>query len=203
MTQKRRRGTELEEAIYQATREILDKEGLPALTFPKVAEMAETSKPVIYRRWHSPFALAIAAIQDKIKLENNGRTDEIKFTGNSLRDDLLQVMQRFIVSMNTFGKSYMSVFFSGMSEQENEAMQKMIMESARIDVSAIDRVLERAQKRNELSVINVTNDLKLLPFEWLRYHLFLNKKVDNKKLTMLVDDVLIPSYQHVFQNRLK
>lgn len=196
MAQKRRRGTELTEAIYEATREILENDGLSALTFPKVATAAGTSKPVIYRRWDSPFALAIAAVQDKIKLENHGRMDELKLTGTSLRADLAQLLQRFIVSMNAFGQSYTNTFFSGMSKQQNEVIQKMINEATEIDISALDRVLKRAKGRGELTTTEMSDDLKLLPFDWLRYHLFINKSVSKVNLTALIDDVLIPSYRH-------
>lgn len=196
MPQKRRRGTELTAAIYQATREILENEGLSALTFPKVADAAGTSKPVIYRRWDSPFSLAIAAVQDKIKRENHGRMDELKLTGQSLRADLQQLLQRFIISMNAFGQSYTSTFFSGMSRQQNAAIQKMIDDATVIDINALDRVLERAQARGELVTTDMSDELKLLPFDWLRYHLFINQSVTEVNLTALIDDVLIPVYQH-------
>ncbi|MDN5951451.1 MAG: TetR/AcrR family transcriptional regulator, partial [Loigolactobacillus coryniformis] len=103
MGKTRRRGVVLEAAIYQAVREIIDQDGIEAVTFQKVAAAAGTSKPVIYRRWDTPFELAIAAIQDKIRQDNQGRTDELVLTGTNLREDLLQVLQRFLISVNTFG----------------------------------------------------------------------------------------------------
>lgn len=50
MVNKRRRGTELETAIYQATLEALEKEGFLKLNFGHVSELAGTSKSVLYRR---------------------------------------------------------------------------------------------------------------------------------------------------------
>ncbi|WQH18808.1 helix-turn-helix domain-containing protein [Lactiplantibacillus plantarum] len=94
MTKTRRRGAELENAIYQAARDILNQDGLEQLTFANVAEQAGTSKPVIYRRWRSPLELAIAAIQDQIITENHGQLDEVSLTGQTLSEDLFQVLKR-------------------------------------------------------------------------------------------------------------
>ncbi len=55
MTKRRRHGEELENAIFESTIAILDSDGLEGLTFSKVASLAKTSRPVIYRRWDSPF----------------------------------------------------------------------------------------------------------------------------------------------------
>ena len=99
MTKTRRRGAELEAAIYQATRDILSQDGLTQLTFANVAELAGTSKPVIYRRWNSPLELALMAIQDKIKLDNHGQLDQLQLTGNNLSEDLFQTFKRLTVSI--------------------------------------------------------------------------------------------------------
>ncbi|VDG18997.1 TetR/AcrR family transcriptional regulator [Lactiplantibacillus mudanjiangensis] len=196
MTKTRRRGVELEKAIFQATREILATEGLAGLTFPKVAAAAGTSKPVIYRRWKSPFELSLAAVQDQIKAENNGRTDEVVFTGDSLREDLMQVMKRFVISMNTFGQSYVTTFFSVLNQEQGTVISKIVEESSTIDIHAIDRVLERAQTRGEITTTAFSNDLKLLPFEWLRYHVFTRETIGDDKVKLLVDDILVPAYRH-------
>lgn len=87
MTKQRRRGKELEKDIYIATRGIIDETGFRTLTFERVAKKAATSKPVIYRRWKTPFELALAALQDKIRRDNHGKVDEIVLTGQSLRED--------------------------------------------------------------------------------------------------------------------
>lgn len=196
MTQTRRRGAALEAAIYQATREILDEDGLTGLTFPKVAERANTSKPVIYRRWDSPFALAIAALQDKIKRENHGRTDEITLTGHSLADDLTQVLRRFTISMKTFDESYLGTLMDGLSTEQSATIQRMITEGNAIDIKAVDRVVKRAQDRGELGTGTLPAAVKLLPFDLLRYHLFVNQEFSDEQLSTIINDVLIPAYEH-------
>ncbi|RRG02583.1 MAG: TetR/AcrR family transcriptional regulator [Lactobacillus sp.] len=194
MGKTRRRGAELEAAIYQATRTIIDREGLAGLTLPKVALAAGTSKPVIYRRWNTPFELAIAAVQDQIRRENKGNMDQYVLTGNSLRADLLQLMHHFLISIDTFGNSYLQSLFTEISQHENEALRKMINRSSQIDMRAIDGVLKRATDRGENVRTDLADDLKLLPFDWVRYNIFVQKEVTEQRLTMLVDDILLPIY---------
>ncbi|QEA52828.1 TetR/AcrR family transcriptional regulator [Loigolactobacillus coryniformis] len=194
MGKTRRRGAELEAAIYQATRTIIDREGLAGLTLPKVALAAGTSKPVIYRRWNTPFELAIAAVQDQIRRENKGNMDQYVLTGNSLRADLLQLMHHFLISIDTFGNSYLQSLFTEISQHENEALRKMIDRSSQIDMRAIDGVLKRATDRGENVRTDLADDLKLLPFDWVRYNIFVQKEVTEQRLTMLVDDILLPIY---------
>lgn len=61
MAGQRKRGEELDEAILQAAREIVEEDGYSALTFQNVAKRAQTGKAVIYRRWDTPFDLMLDA----------------------------------------------------------------------------------------------------------------------------------------------
>ncbi len=53
----RRRGAELESAIHAAVLELLEEQGIAGVTMEAVAARAETSKPVLYRRWNGRAAL--------------------------------------------------------------------------------------------------------------------------------------------------
>jgi len=194
MGKTRRRGVVLEAAIYQAVREIIDQDGIEAVTFQKVAAAAGTSKPVIYRRWDTPFELAIAAIQDKIRQDNQGRTDELVLTGTNLREDLLQVLQHFLISVNTFGRHYLQSLLAEISHHENASLRKMIDYGAQIDIHALERVIQRAHARGESVRTDLTTDLKLLPFDWIRYNILIQADVDTARLTQLIDDILLPVY---------
>lgn len=194
MGKTRRRGVVLEAAIYQAVREIIDQDGIEAVTFQKVAAAAGTSKPVIYRRWDTPFELAIAAIQDKIRQDNQGRTDELVLIGTNLREDLLQVLQRFLISVNTFGRHYLQSLLAEISHHENASLRKMIDYGAQIDIHALERVIQRAHARGESVRTDLTTDLKLLPFDWIRYNILIQADVDTARLTQLIDDILLPVY---------
>ncbi|MFJ6393991.1 TetR/AcrR family transcriptional regulator [Streptomyces sp. NPDC091972] len=63
---RRRRGAELASAIVGAAWEILIEGGYEQLTMDSVAVWARTSKPVLYRRWHSRAELLLTALIDRI-----------------------------------------------------------------------------------------------------------------------------------------
>ena len=56
--QTRRRGAELEQAILDAAWEQLIAEGYEHFTIDTVAARAQTSKPVLYRRWKTQIGRA-------------------------------------------------------------------------------------------------------------------------------------------------
>jgi AcrR family transcriptional regulator len=57
MAMRRRRGEELDAAIRSAVLELLAEEGPRGVTMDAVAAAAQTSKPVLYRRWPDRAAL--------------------------------------------------------------------------------------------------------------------------------------------------
>ncbi|MCI1632724.1 MAG: TetR/AcrR family transcriptional regulator [Liquorilactobacillus nagelii] len=195
MVQKRRRGADLEQAIYQAALQLLKNKGFSSLNFTDVADLAKTSKSVIYRRWQTPFSLAVAAIQDKIKTENQGRTDELTLTGHSLREDLLQLLHRFIISMQTFRDFQITELLGKAIQEQDATIQQLISEGNEIDLTALDHVLKRAKKRGEIIKADLPEEIRLLPFDWLRFQLFTNQPLNEHKLELLVDNVLLPIYQ--------
>src|SRR3569833_4284158 len=83
-TAKRRRGAELEAALRDAAWDELASGGYGAFTIEGVAARANTSRPVVYRRWSDRAELATAAIA------HHGRANpvEVPDTG-SLRGDLI------------------------------------------------------------------------------------------------------------------
>ena len=67
-----------EDAILDATLELLAAEGFHGLTVDKVAARACASKATIYRRWPTKENLAIAAFQRTAPLEASGRGSFLK-----------------------------------------------------------------------------------------------------------------------------
>jgi AcrR family transcriptional regulator len=63
----RRRSTETEQAILQATRELLVELGVHGLTVEKVAARASVAKTTIYRRWRDKDELALAVVLDMVE----------------------------------------------------------------------------------------------------------------------------------------
>ncbi|MFT8555718.1 TetR/AcrR family transcriptional regulator [Liquorilactobacillus hordei] len=190
----RRRGAELESAIYEVVRKIVDKEGVEGLTFQKVAELAGTSKSVIYRRWETPLELAISAFQARIKLENNGSVDKLVLTGKNLQDDLFQLMDRFLISIDALGEPFLRSILVEIGTQPNATVLQLMERNSEIDLRAINRILDRARARGEQVKADISNDVKLLPFEWLRYKMFLRKNISTDMIETLINEILLPVY---------
>lgn len=60
----RRRGTELTQAIYEATLRELAETSFEELSFDSIAPAAGTGKSVLYRRWSTTAELVLAALKD-------------------------------------------------------------------------------------------------------------------------------------------
>src|ERR1700727_2702013 len=84
----RRRGAALETALLDAAWSELQSVGYANLTMERVADRAQTSRAVIYRRWSSRHELVIAAM---LHQQPTG-TRRIPDTG-SLREDVLTIMR--------------------------------------------------------------------------------------------------------------
>jgi AcrR family transcriptional regulator len=63
----RPRSSETEQAILQATRELLVEAGVHGLTIEKVAARAGVAKTTIYRRWRDKDELALAVVLDMVE----------------------------------------------------------------------------------------------------------------------------------------
>ncbi len=63
----RPRSSETEQAILQATRELLVEGGVQGLTVEKVAARAGVAKTTIYRRWRDKDELALAVVLDMVE----------------------------------------------------------------------------------------------------------------------------------------
>jgi AcrR family transcriptional regulator len=84
----RRRGVALEQAVLRAAIDELLAVGYAGLTMDRVAERAGTNKNVIYRRWPSRAALAVAAYR-----QMSGGDLPLPDSG-SLRADALELLRR-------------------------------------------------------------------------------------------------------------
>ena len=67
MVVRRRHGAELEAAVLDAAWDALIEVGYAHLTMGGVAERAQTSEPVLYRRWPNKDALVLAAMEHRRK----------------------------------------------------------------------------------------------------------------------------------------
>ena len=83
-----RRGERLEQALLDAGWEVLDERGYSGLTYEAVAERAQTSRPVLYRRWPTRSELVLAILLRQVSLD----PIDIPDTG-SLRTDAIELLR--------------------------------------------------------------------------------------------------------------
>ncbi|MFC5909068.1 TetR/AcrR family transcriptional regulator [Streptacidiphilus monticola] len=91
----RRRGAELEAAIFDAALEQLTSSGYARLSMEAVATAARTGKASVYRRWPSKEELVLDALRSTLPEPG------VPPATGSLRGDLLEVLDRLRVAMTS------------------------------------------------------------------------------------------------------
>ncbi|CAG4912603.1 TetR/AcrR family transcriptional regulator [Acidithrix sp. C25] len=128
VTKTRRRGCELEEAIFGAAREELCSKGLLAFSIERVAELSCTSKASIYRRWPNKTELVIAAVEPllpRIKVPDQS---------SDLTNDLISAARSVVEGFNApSGKIALALILESRRKDElRELVDKRIAEPRRM-----------------------------------------------------------------------
>ncbi|TQS24027.1 TetR/AcrR family transcriptional regulator [Microbispora hainanensis] len=188
-TASRRRGAELEEALLDAAWDELASVGYGGFTFEAVAARAQTSRPVVYRRWASRADLAVAAIM------HYGRKNRLSVpdTG-SLRDDLVALLRwmserrgelAVVMSMQ------MSEFFAETGSTMADLRERLLAERGGPDL--MGQILDRAAARGEIDPRRLTPRLVALPIDLVRHELLMTgRPVSEDAIAEIVDDIFLP-----------
>jgi AcrR family transcriptional regulator len=187
-TPKRRRGAELEAALLEAAWEQLISGGYGAFTIEAVAERAQTSRPVIYRRWPDRASLALAAVTYGV----NRDAVEVPDTGN-VRTDLIELMRRsnaarapLIPLLSLQLGAYYSETGTSLADIRRE-----ILKDRRI--RGIDPILERGIARGEVDPRRVTDRIRTLPFDLFRHEALMTlQPLSDAAITEIVDEIFLP-----------
>jgi AcrR family transcriptional regulator len=187
-TPKRRRGAELEAALLEAAWEQLISGGYGAFTIEAVAERAQTSRPVIYRRWPDRASLALAAVTYGV----NRDAVEVPDTGN-VRTDLIELMRRsnaarapLIPLLSLQLGAYYSETGTSLADIRRE-----ILKDRRI--RGIDPILERGIARGEVDPTRVTDRIRTLPFDLFRHEALMTlQPLSDAAITEIVDEIFLP-----------
>ncbi|MFZ1381312.1 MAG: TetR/AcrR family transcriptional regulator [Scrofimicrobium sp.] len=180
----RRRGAELLEVIYSATAEELAENGFDGVTFDRVARRAQMSKATIYRRFRSPAHL-IAEM-----LSADATRMDFRPTG-SLRDDLVQIMNLAVETVDSFGvETYRRLI--GHQDESLEALLPGFGILAGFDL--VDRVVTDAQERGEIGPGPIPQAARRVPIELLHSKLLVTHGRDTL-VEDIVDAVTIPLFQ--------
>ncbi|XVQ87441.1 TetR/AcrR family transcriptional regulator [Microbispora siamensis] len=188
-TASRRRGAELEEALLDAAWDELVSVGYGGFTFEGVAARAQTSRPVVHRRWTSRADLAVAAIS------HYGRKNQfvVPDTG-SLRDDLMALLRwlserrgelAVVMSMQ------MSEYFAETHSTMADLRERLLTE--RGGPRPMEQVLDRAAARGEIDPRRLTPRLADLPVDLIRHELLMTRRpISEEVIAEIVDDIFLP-----------
>jgi AcrR family transcriptional regulator len=166
---------ETEEAILEATREILAKEGVQGLTIEGVAARSGVAKTTIYRRWRSKHDLALAVLIAMVDQQVQSSHD----LGDT-RAELVAFVNRAIKILNStlMGRVMQGLVSDLAADPELAKAFRERVVTRRVD--ELTRILERAIERGSIrrdADIEIANELLFGP---VYYRLFLSGKPLNK-----------------------
>lgn len=180
----RRRGKHLEEAIHQAAWEELAAVGFQRLTMEGVAARANTSKPVLYRRYANKAELVLGAMQSRIPTPE----EDIPNTGE-LRRDMLEVltnMNRNVMRLGT------ETIRSLMIEFGDRPLFSLFFPNGRTH-HTMRTILSRAEARGELHTDRITVRMMSMPVDLMRHEIIMsNEPVSPETVREIIDELFLP-----------
>jgi AcrR family transcriptional regulator len=183
---ERRHGVELENALLDAAWDELVENGYANLRMDAVAARAQTSRPVLYRRWPDRHLLVRAAIAHVLN-KNAGQAPD---TG-SLRGDILAVMRSANATRIQFA-TVLGVHLGGFYQETGTSpadLRTSILNGRR---TKLDTIYDRAIARGEIDA-GLSDRMKSLPFDLLRHELLMTlAPVPDAALVEIVDTLFLP-----------
>ncbi|MFH7817771.1 TetR/AcrR family transcriptional regulator [Neobacillus thermocopriae] len=189
----RRRGDILNESIYNATIELIKKVGYHNLTFQQIANAAETSRTVLYRRWKTTYDLIREIIEYKVTNVLGGPLiDKIEDTG-SLRGDLMHLLSLYQSLYVEVDHEIMNAILFEMG-QNKDKISEIEINATNKNILVMRKLLQFAKNRGE-KIKEVSDATLTLPFDLIRVENILRKDgIDTKRLELLVDEILLPVF---------
>jgi len=186
----RRRGDELNAAIFEATLAELAEVGYSRLAMERVAARAGASKMSLYRRWPSRAELLIAALQHQDR-----EPEPVPDTG-SLREDVLAFLRRAATLLDgVFGEAVRGLMAETLIDPGRTATARAGAFLARDRV--VRQIFDRAAARGEIRPAAVTPQLVGLAPALVDHHfLVYGTPIPDDVLTGIVDNVLLPLLTH-------
>jgi len=183
----RRRGGTLEAAILDAAWDVLETDGWNGFTFAGVAERAHSSKPVLYRRWHTREELLRATLRRQGEILPREAPD----TG-SLRGDTVALLTRVNQRRGTLA-ALMSMRLGSLFEDLGLSPAELRREVVGDGESSMDVIVARAIARGELGPKTPPALVVSLPVDLLRHELLMTlEPAAPETITQIVDDVFLP-----------
>ncbi len=138
----RRRDDVLMSAIHAATQAELADYGYSGVTFEGVARRAQTSKPVLYRRYPSRAHMVVDALPNL-----RWQPDDELLAGESLRDDLLSL---FGAAVENFVAIGIGNYRSLIADADKDLFEVLDTQVSGLARRTVVPALQRARERGEL-----------------------------------------------------
>ncbi len=182
----RRRGAALEAAILDAAWEVLAEGGYNGFTFDAIAERAQTSKPVLYRRWPTRGDLLRATVRRHADLTALPIPD----TG-SLREDVISLLRSRNGDRSSLA-ALMSVQLGTYFAESGTSPADLRREMLRGRGGGMRMLTERAAARGECPS-GLPERVVTLPFDLFRHETMLTlRPVPDEVILQIVDDIWLP-----------
>jgi AcrR family transcriptional regulator len=192
----RRRGADLEDAVYEATLAELVEHGMSALTFERIAARAGAGKASLYRRWEDTDQLVLAALaraEDWAEHSAHPSGTRLDPAGD-LRTELLAFLGDLADGLTTsVGRALMPLMLERERRPElwSRIMELMIEPRQRLVGEALDRAVERGDlPAGAVTATRISAGASLI----LVRHLT-SGRVGGEDVIAIVDEMLLPALQ--------
>jgi AcrR family transcriptional regulator len=176
----RRRGAMLEAAILDAAWLELDECGYSAFTFESVARRAETSRPVLYRRWPTRIQLAFAAMRYHVRRNPVSVPDM-----GDVRSELYLLLRKFADR----SPPRLTRLVFDMSEDMHQHSTRF----SDLRENPLGEVLERALARGEIDATKLVPRIAQLPTALVFNEIVITQqRVSDEAIRQIVDDIFLP-----------
>ncbi|MHC1481327.1 TetR/AcrR family transcriptional regulator [Frateuria aurantia] len=184
-TKNRRRGPALEAAILDAAWQELLELGYPAMTLESVANRAQTSRPVLHRRWPTKVKLTSAAMARYMSLhpvivrDSGNAGEELCQLLRGIADRARPDMMRVLFDMS----SDLAAADSSFDELRREFATGELMRG----------ILQRAVDRGEMDPERLTPRIIALPTDLARHEMLITlKPLPDQTIREIVMDIFLP-----------
>jgi AcrR family transcriptional regulator len=182
----RRRGEVLEQAIFDAVLDELQRVGLTGLTMEGVAASAHTGKAALYRRWPGKEDLVVDALDHSLP-----RLDDLPDHGN-IRDDLLDLLRHMARTMDSRTGCAMQALMAEIDQDHpfvHLLKERVFAPRKQVVLALLERGAERGQVRPEAVNQLVAEVGPAMVAQ--RFHAD-GPPVPDDYLVSVVDDVVMP-----------
>ncbi len=185
----RRRGKELEEAIFQAVWDELHEAGFDGLTMDGVARRAGTSKPVLYRRWMNRVDMVAAAAIHF--LPNVQAVPD----GGSLRANTINVLGVIRDRLRVIGRTTMLGILSEIAANPQTHAPILSTFTGYMTKIMTEVALTPAVESGEIDEEQINERLRMLPMDLARMEFISTGDLSDESIAEIVDMVFLPAIE--------